>query len=347
MNALRWTNIWKIGFGLALLFSLPTCRPTIATPSTTPTENTYGLSQDSIKTLNSLEKVDDYPLYVMHFVGEYDSPVTANLPDNTTFACSLFAALGNEDNLLYGRNFDWAYAPALLLYTDPPDGYASVSMVNLAYFNLNPDTYQDLIKMAIPERESLLNTPFFPLDGMNEYGLSIGIAAVYESVAGYDSSKPTIGSLVIIREVLDHARTVDEAVAIFSQYNIDFTGGPPVHYLIADTDGQAVLMEFIAGQMVVLPNEHAWHLATNHLIGNGIRGGGGSGWRYDIVEENLASRDGILTPEDAMKLLKDVSQMNTATQWSIVYNFTTGNINVALGRNYEDVHTFQLELVTR
>jgi len=344
MYALRQGNIWKPGIGMFILLALLGCSPTIATPSPTPTENTYGLSQEAFETLSTVEKVDDYPLYVMHYVGVYDSPVTVDLPDNTSFACSLFAALGDENALIYGRNLDWAYSPALLLYTNPPDGYASVSMVNLTYLSFSPDSLQALMEMPIAEREPLLDTPFFPFDGMNEYGLTIGMAAVDESVAEYDPSKLTIGSLVIIREILDHASSVNEAIAIFSQYNIDFTGGPPIHYLIADRNGQAVLIEYIAGQMVVLPNEHAWHLATNHLVENGTQGGGNSGWRYDTVEERLASSNGILTPEDGMNLLSDVSAKMNGTQWSVIYGISTGNISVALARNYDNIQIFQLEI---
>jgi len=344
MAGSRRTIIERIGLALSIVLVLAGCTSSVTLPPLTPTENTYGFSQEAFATLNSLEKVDDYPLYVMRYVGGYDSPATTFLPDNTTFACSLFAALGDEDNLLYGRNFDWAYSPALLLYTDPPDGYASVSMVNLAVTGIDTETFRNLMEKAIPDRELLLSAPYFPMDGMNEYGLTIGIATVYESVADYDSSRPTIGSLVIIREILDHARDVDEVVAIFSKYNIDFTGGPPVHYLIADHRGRSVLIEYVDGEMAVLPNEKAWHLATNHLVTTGVKTGGGSGWRYDIIKERLASTNGSLSPADATDLLKTVSQ-KFGTQWSVVYEISTGSISLALAGNYEVVHHFQLEVI--
>jgi hypothetical protein len=346
MSGLRRVDFWKTGFVLLILMVMLGCRPSIAPPSQTPTENTYGFSQAAFDTLNSLEKVDDYPLYVMYYVGGYDSPVTANLPDNTPFACSLFAALGDEDNLLYGRNFDWAYSPALLLFTDPPDGYASVSMVNLAFSEIDLNALSDLLEMTITEQAPLLETPYIPSDGMNEYGLAIAMAAVNESIASYDPSRQTIYSLAIIREVLDHARTSDEAVAIFSQYNIDFTGGPPIHYLIADHRGHSVLIEYVDGEMAVIPNENAWHMATNHLLSTGIKTGGSSGWRYDTIEERLATTNGSLSPTDAMELLNNVSQRINATQWSVIYGISTGTISVAMARNYEAVHTFQLEIVS-
>jgi hypothetical protein len=168
---------------------------------------------------------------------------------------------------------------------------------------------------------------------------------VPESVPSDDPSKPTIGSLVIIREVLDHARNIDEAVAIFSRYNIDFTGGPPVHYLMADSRGQSALIEYVGGEMVILPNEHAWHLATNHLLATGIEAVGGSGWRYDTIKARLAATGGILTTVEAMDLLSNVSQMFNGTQWSVLYDISTGKISLAMARNYEAVYNFQLEMV--
>lgn len=39
---------------------------------------------------------------------------------NASWAGSFFAALGDADHRLLGRNFDWRYSPARLLFTDPP-----------------------------------------------------------------------------------------------------------------------------------------------------------------------------------------------------------------------------------
>jgi penicillin V acylase-like amidase (Ntn superfamily) len=58
-----------------------------------------------------------------------------------------------------------------------------------------------------------------------------------------DANKETIGSLGVIRQMLDHARTADEAVNIMKSYNIDFDGGPFIHYLIADATGKSILGE--------------------------------------------------------------------------------------------------------
>jgi hypothetical protein len=46
-------------------------------------------------------------------------------------------------------------------------------------------------------------------------------------------------------------------------------------------------------------------------------------------------------PQDAIDLLGDVAQ--ESTQWSIVYGISTGDVHVAMGLNYDDVHTFHLD----
>ena len=51
---------------------------------------------------------------------------------------------------------------------------------------------------------------------LDEAGLAIGMAAVSSSPMPRDPDLPTVGSLGIIREVLDHAATIDEAIQAFT-----------------------------------------------------------------------------------------------------------------------------------
>ena len=105
------------------------------------------LLYNPVRTLATLEKVDDFPLYVMHYKGTYFFDLFAEQgiewgpyrklyeavnPD----ACTSFAAVEAECGAVFGRNFDWQHRASLLLFTDPPGGYASVSMVDLFYRGL-------------------------------------------------------------------------------------------------------------------------------------------------------------------------------------------------------------------
>ena len=313
------------------------------------------LSRQDGATLKSLKQVDDYPLYTMVYRGSYEEVVTAIgapgasladlLPTDRplaapVWACSLFAALGDPQRLLYGRNFDWQFSPALLLFTDPPDGYASVSMVDMAYLGFDGANAQGLANLPLSERRSLLRAPHLPFDGMNERGLVVGMAAVPPGGMRDDPARPTIDSLQVIREMLDHAGDVDEAVAILDGYNINYGGGPPIHYLIADRSGRAVLVEFYQGRRHVFPNEHPWHLATNFLRAS-VDDPSGQCRRYDALDRRLVESEGRLSSQEAMDLLSQVAQGNT--QWSALYDLTAGRVSVAMGRDYQDVHTFRLE----
>ncbi len=311
--------------------------------------------REPLATLRSLEQVDGYPLYTLHYYGAYDRPsplaqiaalfqqVIAPSQQESTlpaWGCSLFAALGSPEGMLYGRNFDWEYSPAVLLFTDPPDGYASVSMVDIAYLDFAPGRTQELTERSLLERMPLLEAPFLPFDGMNEYGLAIGMAAVPDSALPHDPAKETVGSLGIIREMLDHARTVDEAVAILKDHNIDMGGGPTIHYLIADATGAATLVEFYRGKVVVLPNEAPWHVATNFLRSATTGDPRALCSRYARIDRRLEEAQGQMTPEEAMELLSEVAQ--ASTQWSVVYGMQTGEIHVSMGQAYDAIHTFTL-----
>jgi hypothetical protein len=262
-------------------------------------------------------------------------------PRGSSWACSLFAALADPANRLYGRNFDWEFSPALLLFSSPTDGYASVSMVDIAYMGFGGGNATGVADLPLGKRQALLEAPSLPFDGMNDQGLAVGMAAVPPGDMQPDPGKETIGSLGVIREMLDHAKDVPEAVAILERHNIDMTGGPPVHYLVADRSGRAALVEFYGGKMVVLPNEAPWHLATNFLRAAAGASPAGQCRRYDELERQLARAQGQLTAAEAMDLLFTVSQ--PSTQWSVVYALSTGQVDVVMGRQTGNRHTFTLE----
>jgi hypothetical protein len=318
----------------------PTIAPTVSVP-----ESWYDFSEAETKTLASLKQVDDYPLYTMQYYREYATRRTSSRSAAQEagsvpgWACSLFTVLLDEDHLLYGRNFDWDFSPALLVFTHPPDGYASVSMVDIAYLGYSNQTASKLTDLLLEERGGLLGAPLIPFDGMNEHGLAIGMAAVPPGDMQADPSKERIDSIGIIREILDHARDVDEAVDLIRDYNIDFRGGPPVHYLIADAKGKAILVEFYRGEMHIFENEQPWHSATNFLRSS-VEDPKGNCWRYDRINARLNEEQGLLESESAMELLAEVAQ--DSTQWSVVYQMARGEVSVAMGKDYANVHTFRV-----
>ncbi len=300
------------------------------------------------RTLAGVRKVDEHPLYVMRYYGDYhlerflrtdagDATRLERAPAEVAldWACTCFASLNCESALLLGRNFDWMEPnPALLLFAAPTDAYASVSMVDISYLGF---------ASGIPswsDRSRLLDAIYMPFDGMNEFGLAVSMMAVPEANCGHDPQKQTISGLNAIRLMLDYAKDVGEAVALLSDYNIAF-GGPPLHYLVADATGSSAVVECVDGDMRVLYSDTPWQVSTNFVISERDADEYDSGcWRYRSAQIALRDVDGCLSREQAMALLEDVSQPGTL--WSIVYGISGGYLDVAMGRKYSNVYTFTL-----
>lgn len=306
-----------------------------------------------LRTLASLRRVDDYPLYVMHYYGDYGfsqllEPATARsatarsvtarwaapaLAASAAWACTGFAGT-TSSGVVVGRNFDWIHQQALLLFTHPPGAYASVSMVDTSYLGFPRED------PTLLDRRVLLQAPYLPFDGMNERGVAVGMMAVSHA---RDRAKPggvTLDDLQTIRLVLDYAADVEEAVSLLQGVRVRF-GNPPLHFFVADASGHSAVIEYVDGEMVVTRNEEPWQVSTNFILAEERPVGASSScWRYNLAYERLAQANGILSAADAMSLLADVSQ--PITVWSVVYDLDGGAIDVALGRRYEQVHSFHL-----
>ena len=310
-------------------------------------------AEDDPRTWDSLRKVDDQPLYVMTYYGDYGfsdflklgiRPGFRSMADREalgSWACTCFSSMNADGELLFGRNFDWYDHPAMLLFTDPPGGYASVSMVDISYLGFADD------EPSRYNRRDLLDAPYWPFDGMNERGLVVGMMAVPHAEGGEDPDKATIGSLHVIRLLLDHAGDVEAAIDLLQDYNVDFGNGPAVHYLIADPSGDSAVIEYLSGEPRVLRGEGGWQVSTNFLILEEMQEGANSGCRrYNTAYEALEASSGDISWQDAMSLLEGVSSSSSEhpTIWSAVYNGSTGEIRLVAGGNYARVHTFNLDV---
>lgn len=308
---------------LFLLLLSANCNEKTVTPQNDIYSKYARAQLDSI-TLASLTKVADYPFYTMTYYGDYGFSNYIN-PGNKSFSpapktvefssenwsCTCFAAMGDNNSIILGRNFDWYDHIPLLLFTDPPDGFASVSMVDLDYFGFNRNNLPDQAQ----NNRRLLDTPWLPFDGMNERGVTIGMMAVDHAEPPVDPKKKTIGEIEVIRLVLDYAKNIDHAIELIKKYNIRMET-PPIHYLIADSSGQSATIEFVSGKMIVMRNSESWQVSTNFIIHGSGAPQNVSCWRYNRAYSILEEKQGKLTSQEAMNLLQSVAQSNTI--WSMV-----------------------------
>lgn len=286
----------------------------------------------------TLRVVDEHPLYEMTYVGDYDLLFNVAEPAaESSFGCSLFAALGESGHPVFARNFDWDPDAAVVLHTDPPDGFASVAIVDARFLGLEPG--HDLL--AEDSAELLLNAPLPVIDGMNEHGVAIGLAADDAGSLDIDPAKETVSGLRIMRLVLDGAANVDDAIDIIGSYNLDFTGGPPLHYLVADAAGASAVVEFVDGDMVVIEGDQSWQVLTNFQQAGAGDDEFARDRRWSTAAESLTATEGDVDPAGALDILEAVAQGHT--QWSVAYDLAAREMLVVMGQRWDTVHEFQLD----
>jgi hypothetical protein len=294
---------------------------------------------DPLPAISRLTRVHDYPMYLLDYRGDYHleerlrvgdarAPVVRG-PGTSAFACTAFAAFGDATRPLVGRSFDWQHHAAILLRTDPSDGYASTSMVDPSYMGFGTE---DITRLPASARQPLLEAPFLPFDGLNEHGVAMALLAVPQARAPDAAGRPTLGPLLMIRLVLDRSRTVSEALSLIARYDLQ-VGDPPVHFFLADATGQAAIVEYVDGEIVVTPNDGPWLAVTNFVVaGTSPAARPSLCTRYRTATESLAACGGRMAAPEALALLSAVSQ--TSTMWSVVYELASGRVTVAPGRDF-------------
>jgi hypothetical protein len=321
-----------------------------ATASTPAAAAATALTPTEKRTLDSLTVLDErHPLYEMTYAGALPPilpAVHAPDPAATTgpsglrkpFGCTVFLA-GDPAGPVVGRNFDWDPNPALILHTHPPGGPATTSIVDISYLGYDRAHLADLATPA--GRRALLRAPLLPFDGMNEYGLAVGMAAEESAVANRRPGRTVVGSVRIMRLVLERARTVSEAVAVLGAYDLDFTGGPPLHYLVADATGASAIVEFVGGRFTVVPRRaRPWQVMVNFQQATSTEASRRADPRWRTATDRLAAARGRLDPRQALALLADVRQGNT--QWSVAYDLKGRQAYVVVNQDYRTVRMFHV-----
>jgi len=305
-----------------------------------------------LATLSTLRKFNDYPVYTMRYFGPYiraselqsaSDPEGEAATSGRDWACSLFAAVGDAERPMFGRNFDWEYSPILVLFLEPEEGYRSVMSIDIAYL-VDEEIIGRLDTASVEELLPLLSAPFLPFDGMNEGGMAIGMASVdYECGYPSDPEKRDVGDLRLMREVLESSATIGDAIAFLETINPVSQGGPNMHYLIADATPSAALIEYHDGEMYVFRSdrETLWQLGTNFPVVLTERNPAGNCWRYDLIGAALREHGGALSADEAADLLQAVS--TPTTRWSIVYDLAGLEMRLVVERDAANAHTFSLD----
>ncbi len=259
---------------------------------------------------------------------------------STPFGCSTLAVRNREGHALFGRNFDWGTCTAYIVTTRPAGGYASVSTVNMDFLTkglgLSDGPMTRFLSVA---------APYAPMDGMNEKGLCVAVLMIQDS-PGFqqDEDRPDLTTTTAVRVLLDKAANVEEALALLEQYDLHASAGMMVHFALADAEGSSVAVEYIENEMVVTQTP----ALTNFYLAEGEKQGIGtaqSHTRYDILTDTLA-KSPSMTLEQVRDAMDSVSKDNfgefESTEWTAVYDQSTGEVRYYHRENYQTAYVFQV-----
>ena len=260
--------------------------------------------QGEIRTLSTVKQVGGNPyLYTMEFKASYDldevvekevdtnaelldyviSRVGKGLPikisssqvadengELKTFSCTSFQVKKPDgQGYWYGRNYDYFKNPTLVTLSHPRNGYASIGVSDMSHIGYGLDK----LPTSFLKKINCMAAIYAPVDGINEKGLCTSIMALPRQASRQDTERKDVGTTMIMRLWLDRCATVDEALALLETVDVrhDAIVGSGYHYMIADAQGNCVVVEFDKDDgwktiIVRKPADRDYMLVTNHLI---------------------------------------------------------------------------------
>ncbi len=331
--------------------------------------------QGELRTLLSVKERDDTGIYEINYSADYKldelleaggaateeqlvqyilKTMLKGLPIDVPYeipnlACSMFYAATPEGGHILGRNLDNQQTDLAVVKTAPKDGYKSISVVNLSFLGYNESYTPD--KLA--DRINTLAAAYFPLDGINEKGLAVGVLQLQAPATAQDTQKPDVGTTLAIRAMLDTCANVSEALEFLRSIDMYAAAQGCYHFQIADAEGNSVVVSYVNNEMVVTEKENGIICATNFYLHDvpfeyeqqGLD-------RYEILTAELSAKNSVLTKEEGMKLLEAARITGTepdekgrvySTQWSAIYDLTSPALYLAADMNYTSVYTYEID----
>ncbi len=288
-------------------------------------------------------------------------PVPPVSPAAGRFGCSTFNTVNGEGHPMMGRNFDYKESDCFVIWTHPEDGYSSMGTGTLNFL-IYGIKHVRLDRAKRPLR--LLATPYVTMDGINEKGLACAILEIKAEPTRQSTGKKPIIPPIALRGVLDRCANVEEAIALFSRYDMRDLIGVNYHYFLADESGTAAIIEYVDNEMKVIrqstPGEHI--ALTNYFLSEGGNNERGRGFdRYENITKRLCECGDGMTEDEAMELLSQNTLLYhhprlphmVDTVWSSVFDLTSRTQLTCAGMDYARAYRFRLdrpgeyELVTR
>jgi len=181
---------------------------------------------------------------------------------------------------------------------------------------------------------------------MNEQGLWYGSTSLYDGAAlpvRTDIKKyyhKPVWTYELPVKVIEECTTVDEAIAIYSTYFSPYWTG---HTLLVDKQGNSVIVEFGAKDVVFIHRKNHYQVMTNFPNADTLNARWYNRYRYNTASKMLASCEAISV--DFFELVCDAihREGSSPTSLSTVYDVVNANLSVFYVYNFDESLKFNLK----
>lgn len=248
-------------------------------------------------------------------------------------SCTTFF-ISKNGQMIFGRNYDWI--------TDA--GMVCTNLKGLSKTSMQTENGETI--NWVSQYGSITFNQYgkeFPTGGMNEKGLVVELMWLDETKYPSPDTRPAIGVLQWIQYQLDNCTTIDEIIATDKKLRISATGTTPLHYLVADANGNAATVEFLNGKMVVHKGKDLLvPVLTNNIYDESIKAYKNSSANGNNSLERFSEACSMIQKFNAgtvskslinysFDILGEVAQ-GDYTKWSIVYDITNKTIQFKTNR---------------
>lgn len=313
------------------------------------------IQSETLATINSFSHLGDF--HTINYSGDYEEIL--DYLDNLyvggknqlfdDFGCSLYSGTGDPENIFFGRNFDNPQQDVLVGKYSSPGCYESVALNRLADLGLPLGT--NFNNLTPSQSLLLLRAPYFAADGFNSMGVACGLAYVEEVDVEIDTTKQNIFITRWVREILDHAANVEEAIEITNSYNIvdNMFGNNTLchHLLVTDASGASAILEYHDGEFKVIDPEVNWQILTNTPIYKvPLQQLFSQCYRYELLYVALEDQNGEIADwRNGLDILElpTWGNISNGTQWSNLFDLNENLMYLSLYRDFENIVQVDVE----
>lgn len=289
-----------------------------------------------------IKNPEDLSRYITLFLSKGFSRAPKTSTAAHDYGCSTLTASTEDGRFLMGRNFDYPSATGMILHEYPRHGYESVSTFNVEFYGFGEGWKPEGFKNGYLSLSGL----FFALDGINEKGLAVADLMAGDDVETHqDTGKPALTTTSALRYILNKAATVEEALGILRNIDMNSDIGSAHHYAIADASGRSVVVEYVNDRMTVIETP----AVANHYLCPEKKDVGLAGWdhRYEMLCHEYEKNGGVMEEGMLLDAIRNASQPPhgkefLGTAWTMLMDLTNPSVTYYSKRHFDTPFHFEL-----